>query len=743
MIRPRRGPDKPHEHPALMPIPSQAVFSTLPRALVLGAGMLLGGCSGENWNNPYPPGDAGRSILYAAFEERPKHLDPARSYSSNEYAFIAQIYEPPLQYHFLKRPYELVPLAATRLPDEVRLDARGQPVAPGTPPDQVAFTEITVEIRDDLRYQPHPALARDAAGALLHHALGAAEIAQTNRLADFARSGTRAATAADYIYQIKRLADPATHCPIAALLGDYIVGFSDFGAAIKAKREAADSGTWIDLRETELPGVVALDEHRYRIRLKGQYPQFRFWLAMPFFSPMPWEADRFYAQPGLAERNISLDWYPIGTGPYWLSENNPNLRMVLDRNPHFRGEPYPDHGEPADVGRGLLADAGRPMPFIDRAQFNLEKENIPYWTKFLQGYYDSSGISSDSFDQAVQFGAGGDAQLTESMRAQGIELVTAVETSIFYTGFNWLDPVVGGDSDRARLLRQAIAIAVDYEEYISIFTNGRGLPAQGPLPPLIFGHRDGQAGINPYVYEWRDGEPRRRPIDDARALMREAGYPDGIDRDTGKSLVLYLDTVGSGPDSKARLNWFRKQFTKLGIQLVIRNTDYNRFQEKMLTGTAQIYQWGWNADYPDPENFFFLLYGPNAKVGHKGENASNYSNPQFDALFDRMKNTEDSPERLVIIDRMLDTVRRDGPWLWGFHPKAYSLHHRWVNNIKPNLMANNLLKYKRIDAAERGQARNEWNRPVVWPVVALVIAVLVSLIPAVWTWRRKQRARAL
>jgi oligopeptide transport system substrate-binding protein len=81
-----------------------------------------------------------------------------------------------------------------------------------------------------------------------------------------------------------------------------------------------------------------VDRHTYRIRLKGKYPQFLYWLAMPFFAPVPWEADLFHAQPGHGERNLTLDWYPIGTGPYMLSENDPNARMVLARNPNFREE---------------------------------------------------------------------------------------------------------------------------------------------------------------------------------------------------------------------------------------------------------------------------------------------------------------------------------------------------------------------------------------------------------------------
>ena len=117
------------------------------------------------------------------------------------------------------------------------------------------------------------------------------------------------------------------------------------------------------------------------------------------------------------------------------------------------------------------------------------------------------------------------------------------------------------------------------------------------------------------------------------------------DPETGGPLILYYDTPAAGPDSKAMLQWYRKQLAKLGIELVIRATDYNRFQDKMLKGTAQIFQWGWNADYPDPENFLFLLYGPNAKVGRNGENAANYKNPEYDALFEQVKNMDNGPER--------------------------------------------------------------------------------------------------
>ncbi|MES9957903.1 MAG: ABC transporter substrate-binding protein [Sedimenticola sp.] len=720
----------------------------IPRLLLcLGLALSLGACTDGGWNNPYPAAEADRNILYGSFSERPKHLDPVRSYSSDEYAFIAQIYEPPLQYHFLKRPYTLEPLSAVEVPKARYLDAEGNWLPAAASEDEIAFSDYEIEIRQGLRYQPHPALARDEQGNYLYHDLKPGEIESFNTLADFSGSGSREVTADDFVNQIKRLAVPHLHSPIAGLMGEYILGLNEFGERIEEvygqlKKRSGREKPYLDLRSHELEGVEVIDRYRFRIRLKGKYPQFVYWLAMPFFSPMPWEAEAFFSQQGMEKRNITLDWYPIGSGPFMLTENNPNLRMVLSRNPNFHGEEYPSEGESSDQELGLLEDAGKALPFIEKAVYSLEKETIPYWNKFLQGYYDTSGISSDSFDQAVKFSDQGELGLTEPMKVKGINLLTAVTTSMYYMGFNMADPVVGGDSDRARLLRRAISVALDFEEYISIFNNGRGIPAQSPIPPGIFGNRQGREGINTYVYDMVNGKPRRKSLQEAKELMAQAGYPNGKNSETGKPLILYYDTTASGPDDKARLNWFRKQFTKLGIQLVIRATDYNRFREKMRKGTAQIFMWGWNADYPDPENFLFLLYGPNGKLEHGGENAANYSSPRFDALFEKMKNMENGPERQGIIDEMIEILRQDAPWVFGFHPKAFSLFHSWYRNVKPNLMANNTLKYKRLEPELRQQKRNEWNPPVLWPVITLLVVLVVSAIPAVRIYRRHERSAA-
>ena len=706
--------------------------------ILLAVGMgLMAGCS-DSWNNPYPGSEPDANVLYSAFSERPKHLDPARSYSSNEVEFTGQIYEPPLQYHFLKRPYALIPLTAQAVPRPRYLDAAGRPLPDDAPASAIAESVYEIRIRPGIRYQPHPAFARDAAGRYRYHRMSAADLVGKHSIGDFAHTGTRELVAADYVYQIKRLAHPALSSPIFGLMSEHIVGLAALGETLA--RAAKDRpGTALDLDAFALDGAEVVDRHTYRVRIKGKYPQFIYWLAMPFFAPVPWEAEVFYAQPGMADNNLTLDWQPVGTGPYYLAENDPNRRMVLKKNPHFHGESYPTDGSDEDRRAGLLADAGKPLPLVDAAVFSLEKETIPYWSKFLQGYYDSSGISSDSFDQAVQFSAGGDPQLTDSMREKDIHLITTVAASLWYVGFNMLDPVVGGLGEDRQKLRQALSIAFDYDEFISIFLNGRGIPAQGPIPPGLFGYVEGVAGLNPYVYENRGGQIQRRSIETARRLLAEAGYPNGRSAKTGEPLVLYFDTMASGPDAKSRLDWMKKQLDKLNVQLVVRGTDYNRFQDKIRKGNAQLFEWGWNADYPDPENFLFLLYGPHKKVGSGGENAANYDNPEFNRLFERMKDMDNGPERQQVIDRMLEIVRRDAPWIFAYYPKSFGLRHGWVMNVKPNLMANNTLKYRRIDPDLRAARRHEWNAPVLWPIGLLAAALALVIAPAVIAWRRHER----
>lgn len=693
-------------------------------------------------NNPYPDSEANETIYYSSFNEQPKTLDPARSYTSNEYTFINQIYEPLLEYDYFKRPYQVIPLNAVQMPSLQYLDGHKNPL-PAESKITPSYSVYRIEIKKGILYQPHPAFAMDQHGSYYYHHLSAnfLEDNQINRLSDFKYSGTRELKIDDYIYQIKRLANPAISCPISSLMSEYIIGFKEFADALPSF--GVGKKQFIDLRRYPLEGVKKIDEYTFEITLKGKYPQFLFWLAMPFFSPIPWEADLFFSQKGMVDKNLTFDWYPIGTGPFMLVKNNPNRYIILEKNPNFHEQYYPVGGTAEDKKLGYFINTGNRLPMIDKAIFTLEKEVIPRWNKFLQGYYDNSDISADSFDQAIHINQLGEASITQEMANKHIYLTQTIEPYIFYLGFNLLDKVVGGESERARKLRQAISIAVNYDEDINIFYNGRGIPAQGPLPPGIFGYKEGKEGMNPYVYEWKDNKLHRRSIEDAKELLKQAGYPNGVDPHTGKALILHYDvSERGGAENKSIMDWMRKQFASIGIDLNVRETLYNRFQEKIRTGNTQIYSWGWTADYPDPENFLFQFYSKNGKVKYGGENSSNYSNPEYDRLFDLMKNRSNDPERQALIDQMVEIVRHDAPWAWGLHPINFDLSQSWVSPVKPNIISLDTLKYISIDVPERNRLRNVWNQPIFWPLGLLFILVFFLTLPLVFAYFKKEKLLA-
>jgi hypothetical protein len=133
------------------------------------------------------------------------------------------------------------------------------------------------------------------------------------------------------------------------------------------------------------------------------------------------------------------------------------------------------------------------------------------------------------------------------------------------------------------------------------------------------------------------------------------------------------------------------------------------------------------------------LYGPNSQAEYDGENVANYKNTQYDRLFEQMRSMENNPPRLAIIREMKQLLQRDAPWVFTYHPVAFGLYHQWVKNAKPSNMANNTLKYLRVDGAPRENKRQQWNNPVLWPIGIAVALLLVFAIPATLTiWRREK-----
>jgi ABC-type transport system substrate-binding protein len=422
---------------------------------------------------------------------------------------------------------------------------------------------------------------------------------------------------------------------------------------------------------------------------------------------------------------------------------------VLERNPNYHGDTYPCEGAPGDRQAGLLDDCGKPMPFIDKLVFTAEKEAVPLKAKFVQGYLDVPEIERSEYGIQFALDMADSERVNKEYTARGFKLPRTVDISNWYVGFNWLDPVVGkGDTPqrqvRNRKLRQAISIAIDWEEYSRIFPKKGGEVAMGPLPGGLFGSRHGTlAGMNPVTHHVVDGKVVRRPLADAKKLLAEAGYPDGRDAATGQPLVLNYDFQRvPTPEIKSELDWMVKQYAKLGIQLEIRATDYNQFQDKMRRGTQQIFFWGWLADYPDAENYLFLLYGPNAKARFDGENTANYENPQYDRLYKTLQLMDDGPAKQKVIDEMVSIVQQDAVWSFGYFPFASGAYQSWVFNGKPGTMVRDMARYYRIDPALRARKQAEWNRPVWWPPILLVSLLLLAIWGAWRSFSRRERLNA-
>ncbi len=660
--------------------------------------LLIGLCSACS-NNPYPEADNQGKVLYLPFATPPKTLDPAISYGTADTVITNKVFDTLLAYEYLTRPYTLMPSMAQEIPEPQILD--------GT------------RVRYVFRLRPHLSFAVDDCFRKVKESKGKAE-------------GKRAVSAQDFVFQIYRIADPELTSPVVEPFSN-LEGFAEFRAALEQRRKKDPGFSKLPLVEQyaafdQLTGAVATDESTLQITLKEPYPQILYWFAMPFTTPIAWEAAEYYDG---TEGRAPLSEHPVSTGAFVLKTYEKQARMVLVRNPDWWGLKNP--GAPGtvfpEVGPGAenddLRDAvGKPLPLVDRVDYRWEQETIPAFSKFLQGYYDMSGIARESFEKVMHEGG-----LSPDMTRRGVRLSRSVEPGVYYIGFNFDDPHVGrAGGERTRLLRQAMSLAIDVEEYLRLFSNGRGKPAHSPVPPGIFGYDES--------YE----NPFRKPnLARARELLKQAGLEGGIDPKTKKPLRLTFDVPDTSPEGRMRFMFWVNQWRKLGINVELSATNYNQFYAKMLKGSYQIYTWGWMADYPDPENFLFLLTGPMARSESHGPNNANFKHAEYDRLFGLMRTRENDEERLKIIAEMRKILEVERPWIELFHPEAYALVHGWLKNVRASGISTiPTTKYYDLVPPTRKEQRSAWNKPLYYPAWILLGLFLAVLIPGVVSYYKER-----
>jgi oligopeptide transport system substrate-binding protein len=567
--------------------------------------------------------DDNRKFLSLSIGDDAKSLDPALCYDTVSNTIMPLAVEGLFEYHYLKRPLELQPLLAEAMP-EVSKDKM----------------QYTIKIKKGVMFQD------DAA---------------------FPNGKGRELKAGDFIYAWKRMLLPELQSPGTWIFDGKVVGWDDYRKKLVEAKENREA-----LLQEPVEGLKAVDDYTIQIKLTQAYPQLLNVLAMGFGAPVAKEVTDKYGQQGLNHRMV-------GTGPYRLVEYVQGSKAILEKNPTFRGQTYPTEGDDFSKQNGFLADAGKALPMVDRIEFQIIKQSQPNWLQFMTGNIDAAGIPKDNFDAAIENG-----ELKADLSGKGIKLQKSEEAVIWYLNFNMKDKIVGGKNSD---LRKAISMAINREEYIKKFLNGRGVKAMSIVPRVIDGHTG------------RTELPNDYNLEKAKELLAKAGYPEG------KGLpVIKFDLRGSDTSTKQSAEFIQKSLEAIGVKLEIVVNTFPGYLKKESDGNLQFFLGGWNADFPDAENFLFLLASKNVSPG---PNASNYINPAFDKLYNQMAGMSPSPQRNALIKQAEDIIFNDGAWGMLFYPVAYSMNHGWLKNYRPNSQIFGEMKYWDVDVELKKQLKTK------------------------------------
>lgn len=401
------------------------------------------------------------------------------------------------------------------------------------------------------------------------------------------------------------------------------------------------------------------------ITLAKPYYQLYYVLTMTYSAPIPKEAVDKYGAEFLN--------HPVGTGPFqfvsWIRGN----KVTLKKNPTYHGSTYPAEGDPGDKEAGLLNDAGKTLPFVDELIFHEIPEDQPRWLNMMRGNFDISEIPKDSFDSAV----GPDKELQPAMKAKGFVLRKYKIQEVVYMGFNMDDPVIGKNKN----LRMALCYAYDQKTPIDRFYNGRAIIASSPIGPDMEGY-DESFKLPCKEYS----------LEKAKEYLKKAGFPEG------KGLAPIEYSFPTSTTGRQFAEYVQQQFEKIGVKTTLAGHSWPQFQDRLRNKKTQMFGIAWGADYPDAENMFQLLYGPNVSPG---PNSSNFKNKEFDKYYEEASKLPPGPKRTALYLKMRDIFAAELPWIPTVHRLGYHLAHGWVENLKPNKTLHNPFKYMRVNVEKK------------------------------------------
>ncbi|MCR9140684.1 MAG: ABC transporter substrate-binding protein [bacterium] len=635
-------------------------------------------------NNPYDsPAAAGR-VFYTSLDENPTTVDPHRVSDVDSQYIASNIHDTAYEFHYLKRPFEIVPSMARALPQ------RGwRQDFPGLAGQRVYALRFA--LRPGLRFNDDPCF-EDGRG--------------------------REIKIDDLIVAFRRAADDRIEPFGKTFLIDKLIGFREyheqFMAAVDSVEAGAPPGRIATALAEPIAGVHRVDDYTIELAYFAPYPQSLFFLTNVTSSPVPAECLAYYSG---GERG-TYDRKAVASGPFYLKEWRDHYRLILAKNPNYRKDDvYPATGAVGDAGQGLLEAAGATLPVLDEVRLRIIKRGPPRWALFEQGYLDLYRNRLDLQERLMQ-----SPRLLANYNERGVRKSREVELSVFGWTFNLEDPLFKNNA----ALRRAISLVIDREEFIQLFLPGRAIPAHGPVPP----------GLEGYDSKFR-GPYSRYDLDAARRLLVEAGYPGGKDPATGRALEIRLfDRAAQG--RAAIYRYYIDQFAKIGLRLVVDEMDFPSLISKMHAKDFQLIHWGWGADYPDPENFLQLLYGPNSESTY---NDGSYRNPAYDELYRKISGMSPGPERAALIRSMLEILAADLPKTFLFHRESHYFTQAWTAPLKPSPMDYREMKYWNVDPVARAAKIESWNR-VGWRGYVLLFGLLAGLVGLIFFSWRQFRARA-
>jgi len=435
--------------------------------------------------------------LRYAFPVAETSFDPAQISDLYSRTVAACIFDAPLEFAFMARPFTLRPNTAAAMP-EVSQD----------------FRTFTLRIKPGIHFDDDPAFG----------------------------GRKRELTAADYVYSIKRHYDPRWKSGNLYILENAkILGLSEL------RQRAIDGKAPFDY-DTEVEGLRALDRYTLRIRLAEPSPRFLYNLADGSFTGA-------LAREVVEAYGDKVGEHPVGTGPYRLAQWKRSSRMLLAKNPNYREVLY-DEQPPADDARLQAIAAkfkGRRLPMIEEVQISVIEEAQPRWLSFLNGEQDLlEGVPGEFANIAIP-----NNQLAPNLAKRGIGMLRVPRADVAVTYFGMEHPLVGGTTPDKVALRRAIALAVDVEREIALVRRGQAVPAQSPIAPNSWGYDPAfrsemsehnlaraKALLDLYGYIDRDGDGWREQPDGQPLLLEYATSPDQTSRQLSELWKKNMDALG-------------------------------------------------------------------------------------------------------------------------------------------------------------------------------------------------------